>query len=268
MRPITSLIVAASLALAPAALADTVVVDFESGAEGWTGPQGPGGVTTIDPANGNPGANMHTVFSNFGIAFKNSSPEFAQDLTQHDSVTLSVDLKVESIDFFGAPVTRPWFVEIRDFDNAEPYPWVSVWYLFDWVGTADWTTWSVTIDDTSSVDLPAGWGGYGAEDPKTFEPILPEGRTFADVLAGADEIAFSTLLPGFFFGETQFNVRLDNITIITEMAGDVNGDEVVNFADILAIIGQWGFCPGCSGDLDGDNQVGFSDILIVIGNWS
>ncbi|MCP3904112.1 MAG: hypothetical protein GY715_10810 [Planctomycetes bacterium] len=50
--------------------------------------------------------------------------------------------------------------------------------------------------------------------------------------------------------------------------GDVNGDGNVNFADILALIGQWGPCVGCSGDVNGDGVVSFADILLVIANWS
>jgi len=51
--------------------------------------------------------------------------------------------------------------------------------------------------------------------------------------------------------------------------GDVNGDGIVSFADVLAIIGQWGPCStACSGDLNGDGVVGFADILVVIGNWT
>jgi hypothetical protein len=78
---------------------------------------------------------------------------------------------------------------------------------------AIWEHFSVTIADTSAMALPAGWGGYGAEDPNTFEPMLPPGRTFTSVLAGVDELAFSTLAPGYFYGFTDFDVSLDNLTI-------------------------------------------------------
>ncbi|MCP3904804.1 MAG: hypothetical protein GY715_14345, partial [Planctomycetes bacterium] len=54
--------------------------------------------------------------------------------------------------------------------------------------------------------------------------------------------------------------------------GDVNGDDVVNFADILAIIGAWGQCPvppgECPADTNGDTAVNFADILVVIANWT
>jgi agmatine/peptidylarginine deiminase len=51
--------------------------------------------------------------------------------------------------------------------------------------------------------------------------------------------------------------------------GDVNEDGVVDFADILAIVGAWGPCSApCPPDVNGDGDVGFGDILLVIANWS
>ncbi|MCP3906107.1 MAG: hypothetical protein GY715_20990 [Planctomycetes bacterium] len=48
---------------------------------------------------------------------------------------------------------------------------------------------------------------------------------------------------------------------------DLNGNNVVDFADVLLIIAAWGPCPGCPEDLDGSGDVGFGDILVVIGSW-
>ncbi|MCP3905694.1 MAG: trypsin-like serine protease [Planctomycetes bacterium] len=69
---------------------------------------------------------------------------------------------------------------------------------------------------------------------------------------------------------------IDAVRIIAHVCpavpGDVNGDEVVNFADILAIIGAWGSCPAppaeCPADLNDDSSVNFADILVAIANWS
>ncbi|MHC5112993.1 MAG: hypothetical protein ACYTGP_01035 [Planctomycetota bacterium] len=48
---------------------------------------------------------------------------------------------------------------------------------------------------------------------------------------------------------------------------DLNGNDFVDFADILAIIGAWGPCVACPEDLDGSGDVGFGDVLVVIGAW-
>ena len=210
----------AALALvagAPVAMAGTTVVTFDNGAEGWVGPGGPGGATVIDAAGGNPGANMHTVFNDFGITFSNTTnPAFVQDLTQYASVTISIDLKANLTEFFFQPVTRPWVLELRDFDQPGPDNpfYSSVFFKFSDVGMSGWTTWSVTIDNPQSAGLPAGWGGSGDVDGN-FEPILPAGVTFESILAGYDEIAFTTLQPGFFFGFTDFDWQIDNISITT-----------------------------------------------------
>ena len=52
------------------------------------------------------------------------------------------------------------------------------------------------------------------------------------------------------------------------VAGDVNGDGVVNTTDILELIASWGPCNGCNADLDGNGDVDVGDLLIVIENWS
>ncbi len=54
----------------------------------------------------------------------------------------------------------------------------------------------------------------------------------------------------------------------TQVAGDVNGDGLVNVEDILQVMGNWGFCGlSCPEDLDGDGTVGVTDLLIVVANW-
>lgn len=203
--------------LATAAMADTTTTTFSNGAEGWVGPSGIGGATTIEPTGGNDGAHMRTVFNNFGITFSNdSNSAFLGDYTASQEITISMDVQVDYLNFFGQDVSRPWLVQLVDFDTASNgYPYSSVWFLFDNISQADnagWTTYSVTFDPNST-ELPAGWGGYGAEDPNTFEPILPDGVTFADVLSGVDEIQFTTFQPGFFFGFTDHTVGIDNLSI-------------------------------------------------------
>lgn len=273
-----SIPIAISLAvLAPAADArETDVVDFEScvgtTCQGWTGPSGPGGQTTIDLDGGNPGRNLRTVFNNFLITFQNTSnPAFVRDFTQLEEFTLSIDMKADAISFFGTPVTRPWLVEIRDHDDPpEGYPWVSVWYLFAWVGQGEWTTWSVRVEDPKAVEMPDGWGGTGDADPVTFEPRLPEDRTFADVLAGADSIAFTTGQPGYVFGFTDFDLRIDNITITTieptPCPADLDADGSVDAADMGILLARWGERRNAA-DLDGDGTVNAPDLGILLVGW-
>ncbi len=52
--------------------------------------------------------------------------------------------------------------------------------------------------------------------------------------------------------------------------GDLNGDGVVNAADLAILLGAWGPCLQCSAcpaDLDGDCAVSAADLAILLGNW-
>ena len=263
----------AGVALAASSYAGTTSTTFENGAEGWVGPTGPGGATVIESEGGNPGANMRTEFNNFGISFRNEeNPDFIVDLSAAGEVTISVDVKVNQIGSF-LPVTRPWVLELRDFDNGNPdYPWDSVYFVFGGISesaTGEWTTFTVTIEDPSATELPAGWGGYGAEDPDTFEPMLPEGRTFADILATYDEVVFTTLQPGFFFTFDDYDVQIDNPTL--EIAGggevcvgDADGDEAVDLADLNIVLANFGQSTD-AGDVTGDGEVDLADLNVVLG---
>lgn len=50
--------------------------------------------------------------------------------------------------------------------------------------------------------------------------------------------------------------------------GDLNGDGVVNVADMLILLGAWGDCPQpCEADLNGDGVVNVADLLILLSEW-
>ncbi|MHC5025360.1 MAG: DUF6923 family protein, partial [Planctomycetota bacterium] len=53
--------------------------------------------------------------------------------------------------------------------------------------------------------------------------------------------------------------------------GDVNGDGIVDVADLVAVMVAWGPCPPanpCPADQTGDGIVNVQDIIMVIVNWS
>lgn len=213
----TAAALAAGTATAFGGVAQTTVVDFESGTEGWS----ISGRDTIDATGGNGGANLHgELIDVFGADIRNNTnAAFLGDYSRFGGpVTVSIDIKVNSINslFLPGELPRELVVEFRDYDNDNGFPWTSAWLSLG-VLNADvnneWTTYSVMIDDPTAMNLPMGWGGYGDEDPMTFEPILPSDRTFASVMSSVDEVAFTTFVPGFFFGFTNFDIQVDNVTI-------------------------------------------------------
>lgn len=48
---------------------------------------------------------------------------------------------------------------------------------------------------------------------------------------------------------------------------DLNDDDMVGIADLLAIIDAWGACEACPADLDNNEVVNVADLLIVIDAW-
>jgi len=246
---------------------DTTTVTFDNGAQGWIGSEGPGGTTEIRPTGGNDDAHLYTIFNNFGITFFNETNEaFIGDYTDADLITISIDVKVDRVFFFSQDVTRPWLVELRDYDaRTNGSPWASAWFKFTSISQAEhseWTTFSVTFDPNST-ELPEGWGGYGGEDPDTFEPTLPEGSTFADILSGIDTIAFTTLQPGFFFGFTDFEIGIDNITITRTSSqpciADLTGDGELDFFDVSDFLDAFG-AGNPIADFDDNGEYDFFDV--------
>lgn len=51
------------------------------------------------------------------------------------------------------------------------------------------------------------------------------------------------------------------------VSGDVDGNGVVDFNDILVLLSFWGPCVECAADLDANGIVDFDDLLLVLANW-
>ena len=210
----TTLTAAAMLAAASIAHADTVI-KFDDGQNmGWS----INGLDTVTPTGGNPNGRIHwnDPIDTFGLEIRTSTnTDFIGDYSGRGPVELSIDVDVNYIQFFGQDVSRDLIVQFRDYDNAGSYPYVSVWtHLGTLQGGQGWQTYSAIIDDPTATDLPAGWFGTGDEN-EFGEPFLPANRSFADVLASVDEVMFTTYVPGFFYGFTNFDLSVDNIAIRT-----------------------------------------------------
>ncbi len=54
----------------------------------------------------------------------------------------------------------------------------------------------------------------------------------------------------------------------TAIVGDLNGDAVVNGADLGLLLSSWGDCADCDEDLNGDGLVDGADLGLLLGSWS
>lgn len=199
----------AGLLFASAAAAQSTVVTFDDGSEGWDGN------ALVEADGGNPGPNAHFFLEATGIEYRTASnAAFVGDLTQDAALGVGLDVKVDSMTYDGSEITRNLIVEFRSYALAQNgYPYTAVWTRLGVLQAGpDWGSYSVNFVPASQ-ELPAGWGGTGAEDPSTGEPVLPDGVTFADVMAHVDELAFTTFEPGYIYGFAIYDVRFDNLRI-------------------------------------------------------
>jgi hypothetical protein len=66
----------------------------------------------------------------------------------------------------------------------------------------------------------------------------------------------------------QFNTAIEKSPALP---GDLNGDGLVDGADLALLLGAWGPCPAkdeCSADIDGDGMVGGADLAVLLGGWT
>ena len=282
---ITTLVLA-GLAAAPT-MAQTLMhpgqgyhVDFESGADDWYFGYDP--CSELRTENGNPGAHWNIArggCEGFETPIVTGWAQFTRDLNPAqgrvfsnamDGFRISVDINVNSYDLHGwmgpSPVEkyRKLVVEIRDLDNpyVDPetgysWPWTAVSYTIDALPGRDegWKTFAVDVVDPKATEMPEGWMGFGGPEDEYYMPQLPPDRTFADVIAGADQIAFTTLEPGwvywlFFTHDLDIdNIRVEAAvkscnakkgTVYVDASGTIRGGELDGTAYMGTLVGTEG----------------------------
>lgn len=273
-RTIVTAAASASLMSLPAQAQQ--VVNFDQGAQGWS----VSGRNAVVGEGGNPGANLsNQVLDVFGAEIRTSTNSaFMGDLTRYGSpLVLSVDVKINSITVTGQQVPRDLVVEIVDYVTG-PYPSNSVWLRLGTLSASQpgWRRFTATIANPLQTTLPAGWGGTGDEDPNTFEPRLPPSRTFVSILRNAEQLRFTTMVPGWFYAFTDFDIQVDNISIGNVPPGgtcpppacgaDYNVDGGVDGADLEAFFLEWADSVGCA-DVNQDGGVDGGDVEAFIIAW-
>lgn len=107
-----------------------------------------------------------------------------------------------------------------------------------------------------------GLGTYLIEDLIVAESGHWYPMTFASLaINNARRIVVSATNPA----TSQSGILL--LTPVT-VTGDLDGDGAVSSADLIALLANWGPCPGCDADLNDDGAVDTGDLLILLANWT
>ncbi len=125
-----------------------------------------------------------------------------------------------------------------------------------------WLSYSFDIPSESAT-LPAGWEYY------TFDGGAP--GDWDAIIQNVSRVQFFYGDPEFFFIFQMWDIGVDNITLTFErdepgIPGDINGDGVVDGADLGLLLNLWG-TAGPDGDLNGDGIVDGADLGLLLANW-
>ncbi len=262
---------------------EPTVITFDYGTEGFDANPD---CETIHEDGGNPGA-----FWNFANRYcdgdwvvrayfdtrTSTNPAFVGDYTAKGPVRISVDVNVNRYDFlsfWGPPFEveeyRQLVLELIDYDDpyTDPdtgysWPWTSVIYAAGYFPDRldGWKNFEIDIADPTATEVPEGWFGFGGpENPTTYMPQLPPDRTFADVMAGVDEIVLHSVEPGYFYSiGFLHDIDFDNLTI-KELPQECEGQEATVYVgyDGIVVGGQFDG-QVYSGKLNGTHE---DDIIV------
>ena len=127
----------------------------------------------------------------------------------------------------------------------------------------------VPIDGDEAAGNPAGFtrsydiGGVGLATVNYIR-IDGNGDGAAGTSTGFDLDAIG-IINALALNDTNMNGVPDEC----DCPGDTNGDGMVDFTDLNAVLGNWNQSvpPGTMGDIDGNGQVDFADLNAVLANW-
>ncbi len=63
-------------------------------------------------------------------------------------------------------------------------------------------------------------------------------------------------------------VQFDGTIGLPQPSADLNGDGVVDGADLGILLSAWGRCVGCTADLNGDGVVDGADLGVLLSAWT
>jgi len=110
---------------------------------------------------------------------------------------------------------------------------------------------AVSVHGADSADI--GPAAFGLPIPSLAGPAVEETMaiTLSFSLTAGEQASFTSVFTALPVG----------------VFGDLNGDGVVDGADLGVLLGSWGPCAGCPADLNGDGVVDGSDLGLLLSNW-
>lgn len=119
-------------------------------------------------------------------------------------------------------------------------------------------------EDEAPVGLPDALWAVAELEPGFVErsalvPAAFHGRTatlLVELLGGGDAIGSTVDLDRFVL---EF--------VPAEASPDLDGNGMVDGADLAVLLGDWGACEGCAADLDGNGSVDGADLAVLLGAW-
>lgn len=199
----------------------------------------PCGACRFENKVGNPGAGLQ-VQGLQGISVSAPWSSLLPPSSQPLGFRFAMDVQAAEISLFGSPVNSTLIVEFVDSDDADvDQGYVSVFHVLGQIPGPygkDWRTVTAEVTDLNSSQLPKGWQGSGEFHPETHQPQLPANRTFASVLAGADEVRLTTFVPGMVYHvDIVYNLRMDNVVWTFDVPCNGDADLGVRIAGISAL---------------------------------
>jgi hypothetical protein len=126
---------------------------------------------------------------------------------------------------------------------------------------------TILVAPLLSLPSVSQWSRYTiALDPSRFRVNSANGATptpaaFAAVMANVQTLR----IPAEFGAIVIETTRLDSVSLVAPCPGDTNGDGVVNFTDLNAVLSAFGQSgAGLPADLNGDGVVNFADLNQVL----
>ena len=119
------------------------------------------------------------------------------------------------------------------------------------------------------------WESIGSHTVTSGDPCTADGLFNGEISAAGDTFTWDVPLDASgdipYFCQPHCDMGMTGVIIVEEppnpCPADVDGDGAVDVNDVLAVIGDWGPCPGCGTDTNGDGVVDVNDILYVIAAW-